>query len=46
MIINRDIKEKITDPMAVHSIINLASNLNDKKTITKEESKKLSIIII
>ncbi|CAD8106301.1 unnamed protein product [Paramecium sonneborni] len=45
MIINRDQKEKITDPMAVHSIVKLTTNLNNKKTITKDESKNLAKII-
>lgn len=37
MIINRDPNEKITDSMAVHSIMKLLSNLNNKKTINKDE---------
>lgn len=45
IIINRDNKEKITDPMAVHSIVNLAANLNNKKTINKDEAKQLAKII-
>ncbi|CAD8189870.1 unnamed protein product [Paramecium octaurelia] len=45
MIINRDQKEKITDPMAVHSIVKLTANLNNKKSITKDEQKGLAKII-
>lgn len=37
MIINRDPNEKIIDSMAVHSIVKLLANLNNKKTITKDE---------